>query len=440
MGRRRSGTWTAALAAVGILAACTGTGEGSSAGPVSSAGASGQSGPVQIEFWHGQSGVSMRTYEAMIEDFNAEHDGIDVVPQSGGVTTDNMLPKVTTAIAAGTYPDIAYLYGSWSANIAKSDKVVDLTSYVQDPAFEWDDFWPPLREAATVGDRIIGIPAAAGNLTVVYNKALFDAAGAAYPSSEWTWDDFRTAAAAVTDPTTNTYGTSWPVTGDEDTVWRFWPLLWQHGGDIVNPEQTQATFDEQAGVDALTFLKDMNADGSIYHDSTDEKGYQLFLSGHLGMLVTGPWALYDVTQARIDYGVQLMPALGSEHTTVAGADNWVVFDHGDPARVSAAVEFLQWLTAAEQDLRYDLAVGNMPVRKATTELADFADYVRDFPGVDTMVANLEQARSRPAITEYPRLSSFVGEAIVAVLLDDADPQSALSQAAQQTDALLAVPS
>ena len=61
-------------------------------------------------------------------------------------------------------------------------------------------------------------------------------------------------------------------------------------------------------MDALKFLKDMNADGSIYHDSTDEKGYQLFLSGRLGMLVTGPWALYDVTQAKIDYGVQLMPA------------------------------------------------------------------------------------------------------------------------------------
>jgi len=437
--RRRNGRWTAAVATLAILAACTGTGAEPSA-EFTAGGASAGAGPVEIEFWHGQSGVAMRTYEAMIDDFNAVHDDIEVVPQSGGVTTDNMLSKVTTAIAAGTYPDIAYLYGSWSANIAKSDKVVDLTSYVHDPGFGWEDYWPPLREAATVNDRIIGVPAAAGNLTVVYNKTLFDAAGLAYPSSDWTWDDFRAAAAAVTDPSTNTYGTSWPVTGDEDTVWRFWPMVWQRGGDIVNEEHTQALFDEQPGVDALTFLRDMNADGSIYHDSTDEKGYQLFLSGHLGMLVTGPWALYDVTQAQIDYGVQLMPAVGSEHTTVAGADNWIVFDHGDPARVSAAVEFLKWLTAPEQDLRYDLAVGNMPVRKTTTDLADFAKYVRDFPGVDTMVANLEQARSRPALTEYPRLSSFVGEAIVAVLLEDADPQTALTQAAEQTDALLAVPS
>lgn len=427
--------WVAIVAATSLLMACTGTGQDTS--PPS--GSQAQAAPVEIEFWHGQSGVSMRTYEAMIDDFNAANPDVVVVPQSGGATTDNMLPKVTTAIAAGTYPDIAYLYGSWAANIAKSDKVVDLTSYVQDPSFEWEDYWPPLREAATVGDQIIGIPAAAGNLTVVYNKALFDAAGADYPAPDWTWDDFRAAAAAVTDPATNTYGTSWPVTGDEDTVWRFWPLLWQHGGDIVNAEHTQATFAEQPGIDALTFLKEMNADGSIYHDSTDEKGYQLFLSGHLGMLVTGPWALYDVTEARIDYGVQLMPSLATEHTTVAGADNWIVFDHDDPARVQAAVEFLRWLTAPEQDIRYDLAVGNMPLRKSTTQEPDYAEYVEDFPGVDTMVANLEQARSRPALTEYPRLSSFVGEAIVAVLLEDADPRTVLEEAAQQTNGLLAIP-
>ena len=75
------------------------------------------------------------------------------------------------------------------------------------------------------------MPAAAGNLTVVYNKALFDAAGIAYPGGRLGMEDFRTAAAALADPATNTYGTSWPITGDEDTVWRFWPMLWQKGGD-----------------------------------------------------------------------------------------------------------------------------------------------------------------------------------------------------------------
>nr|MBA3691459.1 ABC transporter substrate-binding protein [Actinomycetota bacterium] len=49
------------------------------------------------------------------------------------------------------------------------------------------------------------------------------------------------------------------------------------------------------------------------------------------------------------------------------------------------------------------------------------------------------ARSRPAIKQYPRLSAFVGQAIVAVLLDQADPATALNEAAEQANALLVVP-
>ena len=36
-----------------------------------------------------------------------------------------------TAIRAGSYPDIAYLYGSWAANMATQPKVVDLTPLIK---------------------------------------------------------------------------------------------------------------------------------------------------------------------------------------------------------------------------------------------------------------------------------------------------------------------
>jgi multiple sugar transport system substrate-binding protein len=56
-----------------------------------------------------------------------------------------------------------------------------------------------------------------------------------------------------------------------------------------------------------------------------------------------------------------------------------------------------------------------------------------------MVTSLGDARSRPAIKQYPRLSAFVGQAIVAVLLGEKDPQTALDEAAEQANALLVVP-
>ena len=43
-----------------------------------------------------------------------------------GTSTGDLLPKVTTALAAGTAPDVAYIYGSYAANIAQSGKTVNL--------------------------------------------------------------------------------------------------------------------------------------------------------------------------------------------------------------------------------------------------------------------------------------------------------------------------
>ena len=62
------------------------------------------------------------------------------------------------------------------------------------------------------------------------------------------------------------------------------------------------------------------------------------------MIITGPWDLS--TFPDVKYGVQIMPSFdpGGSHQTIAGPDNWVVFDNG-PARVDASCEFLQFLTS-----------------------------------------------------------------------------------------------
>ena len=157
--------------------------------------------------------------------------------------SDFALQKTLTAIAGGKPPDITYLFGSWMANIVKSPKVVLLNDLIaSDPSFDWEDFWPTERLAATVDGKIVGIPALVDNLAVVYNKKLFDQAGVGYPTAEWTWDDFRAAAKALTDPAKKQFGWSYPADGSEDTVWHWEAMLWEADGDILTPDNTKAAF------------------------------------------------------------------------------------------------------------------------------------------------------------------------------------------------------
>jgi multiple sugar transport system substrate-binding protein len=395
-------------------------------------------GRVKVIWWHGQVETQAKVIETLAADYNRTHPGVQVVPAVGTTNVDDMLQKVQAALAGGDAPDIAYMYGSWSAHLAKSPKVYDLTKVVKDPSFGWDDFWPSERAVAEVNGKVIGIPAIVDNLAVVYNKKLFDAAGVPYPSKDWTWDDFRAAAAKLTSSEKGVFGTTYPVTGSEDTVWRFWPMLWQQGGSIVSADGKKSTFNTPQAVQALTVWQTMaRQDKSVYLDQNGEKFLPLFQSGKVGMVMAGPWALLDFIDHKISYGVQVLPGYGGDHQTIAGPDNWVVFDNGS-RRTKAATDFLTWLTRPEQDARWTLGLGNLPVRKATMALPAYKQFVKDFPDVDVFTANLDNAKqARPALEAYPEFSEKVGDGIDRALVGGTPPQQALDQAAKDADRALA---
>jgi multiple sugar transport system substrate-binding protein len=425
------------VACVVLVAVAIGCGSSSGGGTSNQPASPGASptGVVNVTMWHGEADYSAKAYNVLVAQWNKANPNIQVKAVFDG-GSDYALQKTLTAIAGGKYPDIVYLFGSWMANIARSPKVVLLNDLIaNDTSFDWNDFWPAERLAATVDGKVVGLPALVDNLAIVYNKKLFDKAGVAYPTAQWTWDDFRAAAKRLTDPAVNQFGWAFPADGSEDTVWHWEAMLWDYGGDILTPDNKQAAFNSAQGVQALTMLGDMaTVDRSVYVDTSNSKIQSIFNSGKIGMLVTGPWDLTAV--AGVDYGVQVMPA---NHQTISGPDNWVLLDKGD-ARARAAWEFISWYTAAQQNMRYALATSVLPIRDSETKLPGFPAYVKKYPGIGTFVANMSNAvKARPAIPEYAKVSAALGQAIVAVLLGKADARTALDQAAQKADSVLAVP-
>ena len=411
-----------ALLLICLAAACGGSSGGSSGGV------------AKVVMWHGFTGPEGRALKAEVASFNASHPDIHVTLQNYG-NTDYALRKVLTAIRAGDPPDISYLYGSWAANIAQAPKTVDLAPLTSQADVKWDDFWPAERQAVTVGDKIIGVPALVDNLSLVYNKKLFDQAGVPYPTADWTWDDFRAAAKKLTDPSKKQFGWAYVADGGEDTVWRFDAMLWQAGGDILNSDNTKAEFNSPAGVKAATLLQQMTTvDHSVYLDSGNQNYANLFNSGKIAMLYTGPWDLSSFPD--VDYGIQILPG-DQSHATISGPDQWVMFDNGDQRR-EAAWTFLTWLTSAEQAMKWSLATGDLPIRASQLDLPSYPAYTKKYPGIQTFVDNEQNAtKARPVITNYNEVSAAMGQAIQAVLLGKAQPQQALDDAADQVNTILA---
>jgi multiple sugar transport system substrate-binding protein len=395
-------------------------------------------GKPEIVVWNGYADEQGKNFTALIDEYNQQHPDVKVTQLVSD--TDHVLQKILTAVRGNTPPDIAYMYGSWSTNIAKMPKVVDLTEEVKQSGWDWNDFYPALRDSATVGGKVIGVPALVDNLAIVYNKKLFDEAHVPPPSPEWTWDDFRSAAAKLTDSGKGQYGFTMPADTSETVAWHYLPMLWEAGGDVLNPDMTKAAFDSEAGVRSLTTLQQMAVtDKSVYLDTTNTTAVKLMNSGKIGMITTGPWDLATFTD--IEYGVQIMPTYaGSDagHQTVSGPDDWVVFDNGDQ-RKRAAVDFLKWITAPEQVRRTSLATGDLPIRKSVGDDPTFVQQLDEkVPGTGVFVENLNNVKkTKPAIAQYPEVATALGQAIVSVMLGRAEVAPALSDAVTVANAALA---
>ncbi|NKY08989.1 ABC transporter substrate-binding protein [Cellulomonas hominis] len=421
---------TAAVAAATLALAACGSGS-----PAASATLDPEA-DTTITWWTGQADQAQTILEGLAADFESEHPNVTIDVSSGAPSTEELLRKLTAGFAGNTYPDISYAFGSWASELAQSERTQDITDQVADPEVDWESL--PAAGRATAqpgGGATIGFPAVVDNLSLIYNTSVFDAAGLDYPDETWTWDDFREAAAALTDPDTNTYGYAYSVSGSEETTWQFWPHLWQRGGEVLSEDESSAAFASDAGVDALTFLRDMAVeDESVYLDQTDTKALDLFASDRIGMVTSGPWALYTLQEAGTGYGVTTLPGTDGNHETVSGPDLWVLFDHQDANRAYWSYEFTKWLTAPEQDVRWNVAYGNLPLRASEIDSPEFQEQVALMPGLDVMAANAENTKhARPTVTGYVAVSEAIASAISQVLQGQGDPATALEDAAAQAD-------
>ena len=395
----------------------------------------GGGGGDKVVVWHGYTDHEAEALGKFAARWNAEHpdDQVELVFNGGN---DGALQKTLASFVSGNPPTVAYEFGSSLSGLAERPQTQDLTSTVRDDKeFAWDDLFAAGREASTVNGKVYGVPALVDNLSLVYNKKLFDDAGIAYPTETWTWEDFRSAAAKLAKPEENRYGWSYTNDGSEDTVWRYLALLWQAGGDLLSPDGKKAAFDSDAGKQAMQLLHDMAVeDRSVYLDTGDQQYVNLFNSGRIGMLWTGPWDLGAINED-VSYGVQFLPGKVT-HATIAGPDTFVVF--GEKGKADAW-PFLKWLLSPQIHLEFAIETGHLPIRQSELTLPDYPKFVEKFPGNKVFVDNLAKnvSKARPNTPEYPKISQALGTAVQSVLLGQAQPADAVAAARAEVDQILA---
>ncbi|MFM1548519.1 MAG: ABC transporter substrate-binding protein [Lentisphaeria bacterium] len=147
-------------------------------------------------------------YERVAEQFMADYPNVEVEvrPVTG---SGKYYQKVQVMIAGGEPPDLMWMGQSFS-EFADRGAFLDITERISSD-IDTAKFLPASLTWYQMNERQYGIPFGIDVQFLVYNKALFDAAGVAYPSADWDYDEFLQKAKQLTldtddDGTIDQYG------------------------------------------------------------------------------------------------------------------------------------------------------------------------------------------------------------------------------------------
>ncbi len=227
-------------------------------------------------------------YQTLVEAFQADNPDyrVDIrfVPDDA-----DFRRRLAADFSAGTQPDVMLLNYRRIAPFADEGALAPVGPYLaKSTVIKEADFYQPAIDGFRYKGDLWCIPQNVSSLAVYYNKALFDAAGLAYPADDWTWDDFVAAAKALTvdkdgDGVTDQFGV-----GIDPILYRLAPFIWQAGGELVDDpaNPTRLALDSPAALQAFQWFVDLQVKEKVVPDAAAEAARDSesrFLDGTLGM-------------------------------------------------------------------------------------------------------------------------------------------------------------
>ncbi|WP_431806567.1 ABC transporter substrate-binding protein [Microbacterium paraoxydans] len=265
---RALGALAASTAAVLALSACSSSATGESS-----------DGDITLSYaiWDENQKPAMEDIAAA---YTEEHPNVTIEIQ---VTPyKEYFTKLQTAVTGGSAADVFWMNGPNFQLYASNGQLAPLDGV------ETSDYPQGLVDLYTYDGTLYGAPKDFDTVALWYNKALFDAAGVAYPSAGWTWDDFTAAAAKLTDPAKGQYGVAASQYGQEN----YYNSIAQAGGEVISADGTESGYGSPEALEGIELWTDLIADGSspTAQQMTDTNPEDFFLSGKVAMFQNGSWA------------------------------------------------------------------------------------------------------------------------------------------------------
>ena len=380
------------------------------------------------------------THQAAADAFMDEHPEIQIE-----ITSEpwaDYFTKMQTLWASGDasqIPDVLFL--TPVLPYAAQGVLENLDPYIEQSGYDLEDYWPSLLEPASYEGSVYGFPRDMSAEVLYYNKDIFDEVGIDYPTDEWTWDDLRAAAEALTvreGEQITRYGLA--MEGGKFQLW-----VGQNGGtlfdDLRNP--TTCTLDQPEAVEAIEFFAGMMNDGIAMRDANLSQAggdSAVFASGQAAMIIQNASRVSQFNQAELNYDVAAVPIPeGGQRSASAVGAAWTMSAASD--NKDAAWTFLSWLQSTDGGQRIYTQSGEiLPALISTAESDIFLG--SDQPPANRQAFITEGENAKPGrialIAEWNEINgSIINPAMEQIWVGDAEPAEALPALCEQVNTFLA---
>jgi multiple sugar transport system substrate-binding protein len=371
----------------------------------------------EIDFWVYEPGTpdGMAVLDQLKADFEAANPGttVNIIP----VPKNDFNTKLNTAIAAGTEPDASYLDQPLVARFA-ADGVLAI---VPADLIDESTLYQGALNTNRVGDELYGLPLSQTCVAMYYNKDLV-------PTPPDTWDELMQVAEEVYDPDNQIAAFAVP-SGDGWGAWLFPGFVATAGGQMLDEKNQVVSFAEQPAIDALQLWQDL----LVYSPREITDSENSFQTGHVAMMITGPWELQGLREnwPDLNWGVALIPKKTVYGSNIGG-DNAVVYESSENKAVAWA--WLKFLTDYDPNVLLSLDVmGNFPINLAAAE----GDWLAGDAELAVFMEQMKYAQARPTVADWLKINDeVVAAAIEEALENGGDPATALQDAGETAKEIL----
>jgi multiple sugar transport system substrate-binding protein len=375
-------------------------------------------------------------YRALAQQFERQNPNVRVNVQIQPGTSGEQLNRYVTLFAArDASVDVISIDVIWPAQMAAAGWLAPLDAWFTPQAR--DEFLPGGIRANTIGGKIYGVPWYTDAGLFYARSDLLQKYNARMPQ---TWDEMIQTAQRITagENNPNLHGFLFQGARIEALANFFFEVLWSNGGDILDANGKVAV-DNGSGQAALNFLLDLvrrhrvTLPGVTTLPTDDtrvafQNGRAVFMRNW-----TYAYGLFQGEGSAVKDRVAIAPLPRGSARSASTLGGWQLAISNFSRNKETAWRFVEFMNGRVGQKSMAMQVSTVPTRKDVFEDAQVKRVQPHFPDMRRIALN---ARPRPQIADYPRLSTIVQTNVHAALTSQIPADEAVTRMAREIRALL----